>query len=145
MRLTVVSVAYPFAPITADPAGGAEQVLAQLDRAVVRAGHRSRVIAQEGSYTAGELVTVPAVVGEITEAQCTAVHERVRAALAASVRSGDADVIHLHGVDFGSYLPPPDVPALVTLHLPIDWYAPEALSSGRPATWLNPVSLDQAR
>ena len=32
--LTVLSVAYPFAPVTADPAGGAEQVLAQIDRAL---------------------------------------------------------------------------------------------------------------
>ena len=34
MGLTVLSVAYPFAPVTADPAGGAEQVLAQVRDAV---------------------------------------------------------------------------------------------------------------
>ena len=145
MSLTVASVAYPFAPVTADPAGGAEQVLAQLDRALVHAGHRSRVIALEGSRTTGELVTVPAVVGAITVAQRAVVHEHLRTVLADIVDSGDVDVVHLHGVDFDCYVPPPGVPTLVTLHLPIDWYAPEALSSGRAETWLNPVSEDQAR
>src|SRR3954468_15649838 len=98
MSLTVVSVPYPFAPVTADPEGGAEQVLAQLDRALVRAGHRSRVIAQRGSATAGELIAVPAADGEIDEARRAAVHDRVRAALAEVVRSGEADLVHLHGV-----------------------------------------------
>ncbi|GJD51224.1 D-inositol-3-phosphate glycosyltransferase [Methylobacterium crusticola] len=145
MGLTVVSVAYPFAPVTADPAGGAEQVLAQIDRALVRAGHRSRVVAPEGSCTAGELIAVPAADGEIDETRRAAVHEHVRAALAAATREGDADVVHLHGIDFGRYLPAPGTPTLATLHLPLDWYAPEALAPGRPATWLNPVSDDQAR
>lgn len=49
MGLTVLSVAYPLAPVTADPVGGAEQVLARMDRALVDAGHRSIVIASEGS------------------------------------------------------------------------------------------------
>ena len=38
MSLSVLSVAYPLAPVTADPVGGAEQVLARLDRALVAAG-----------------------------------------------------------------------------------------------------------
>ncbi|GJD62807.1 glycosyltransferase [Methylobacterium frigidaeris] len=145
MGLTVVSVAYPFAPVTADPTGGAEQVLAQLDRALIRAGHRSRVVAQQGSTTAGELLAVPATDGDIDEACRAAVHNRVRATLADEVRSGQADLVHFHGVDYASYMPPPGVPTLVTLHLPISWYPPEALGPDRPSTWLNPVSADQAR
>ncbi|MHB2210888.1 glycosyltransferase [Methylobacterium sp. CM6257] len=145
MRLTVVSVAYPFAPVTADPAGGAEQILAQLDRALVRAGHRSRVIAPEGSQVAGTLVTLPGSADEITETHRAAVHARLHALLSEIVRAGAADLIHLHGLDFDRYLPPPGMPVLATLHLPIDWYAPGALRPGRPGTWLNPVSPDQAR
>ena len=38
MNLTVLSVAYPFALVSPDAAGGAEQVLAQLDAALVGAG-----------------------------------------------------------------------------------------------------------
>ena len=41
MSLTVLSIAYPLAPIAA---GGAEQALHQLDKGLVRAGHRSIVI-----------------------------------------------------------------------------------------------------
>jgi glycosyltransferase involved in cell wall biosynthesis len=145
VTLTVVSVAYPFAPVTADPAGGAEQVLAQLDRALVRAGHRSRVIAADGSRTAGALVILPGPADAITEAHRAVVYGRLNALLEEIVRAGAADLIHLHGLDFDRYLPPPGVPVLATLHLPIDWYAPEALRPGRPRTGLNPVSADQAR
>ena len=55
-----MSVAYPFAPVTPDPPGGAEQVLAQIDRALIAAGHRSIVVACEGSATAGALRPVAA-------------------------------------------------------------------------------------
>ena len=58
MSLTVLSVAYPLAPVGPDAVGGAEQVLTRLDRALVEAGHRSIVVAQEGSRTAGTLVAV---------------------------------------------------------------------------------------
>ncbi len=140
MGLTVVSVAYPFAPVTADPAGGAEQVLAQLDHALVRAGHRSVVVAQAGSVVAGELVAVPAPAGEIDDDTRNAAYVHVRAAVAAV--AGQADVIHLHGLDFERYLPPPGAPRLVTLHMPLDWYAPGALVAD---VSLQPVSADQAR
>ena len=65
--MRVLSVAYPLAPVTADPVGGAEQVLARLDRALVAAGHRSLVIAPEGSQVAGTLFPVPAVPGSIRD------------------------------------------------------------------------------
>ena len=63
--VTVLSVGYPLAPVSADPVGGAEQVLAALDRALVAARYRSIVIAPEGSEVAGELVPIPTVDGEI--------------------------------------------------------------------------------
>jgi hypothetical protein len=49
MSLTVLNVAYPFARVSPDTAGGAEQVLAMLDDALAEAGHTSIVIAPEGS------------------------------------------------------------------------------------------------
>src|SRR3954447_19417870 len=45
MSLTVLSVAYPLAPVSQDAVGGAEQMLSHLDHALVRAGHRSIVVA----------------------------------------------------------------------------------------------------
>lgn len=37
MALTILSVAYPLSPVGPDAVGGAEQVLAYLDAALVRA------------------------------------------------------------------------------------------------------------
>src|SRR5690625_2525455 len=68
MALTVLLVGYSFAPISADPVGGSEQILAHLDRALVEGGHRSLVVAPEGSEVAGELFPVPAIAGEIDAA-----------------------------------------------------------------------------
>jgi glycosyltransferase involved in cell wall biosynthesis len=54
------------------------------------------------------------------------------------------DLVHMHGLDFDRYLPPPGPPAVVTLHLPTDWYLPSAYRPARPNMWLVPVSRDQA-
>src|SRR5947208_15449816 len=56
MPLTVLNIGYALAPVGPDVAGGAEQVLSALDHALVAAGHRSIVVAPEGSQTAGALV-----------------------------------------------------------------------------------------
>src|SRR5436189_6305216 len=53
MSLTVLNVAYPLAPVGQDAVGGAEQVVTALDRALLRAGHRSLVIGCEGSSIGG--------------------------------------------------------------------------------------------
>ncbi|HZF78054.1 MAG TPA: methyltransferase domain-containing protein [Acetobacteraceae bacterium] len=45
MSLTIVQVAYPFAPVSRDAAGGPEQILALLDEALTGLGHRSVVAA----------------------------------------------------------------------------------------------------
>src|ERR1051325_5195932 len=55
MPLTVLSIGYPLAPVAENTAGGAEQILALLDEQLVAAGHRSLVIAPEGSRVRGTL------------------------------------------------------------------------------------------
>jgi glycosyltransferase involved in cell wall biosynthesis len=141
--LTVLNVAYPLAPVGPDGVGGAEQVLTHLDAALVRAGHRSVVVACEGSRAAGALVTVPRPAGELTEAARSAVRAAHRRAIAMALDRWPVDLVHLHGVDFADYLPPPGVPVLATLHLPPAWYPPHALRPRRPRTWLNCVSHGQ--
>ena len=141
----VLSVAFPFAPTGVDAVGGAEQVLASLDLALVQAGHRSTVIACAGSQVAGTLVEVPLPSGAITEADRATTHTAVRRAIARTVRDYRVDLIHLHGIDFAAYLPPPGVPVLATLHLPPSWYPAAALSPSRPNTWLHGVSASQHR
>jgi glycosyltransferase involved in cell wall biosynthesis len=51
----------------------------------------------------------------------------------------------MHALDYAQLLPPPGVPVLASLHLPRDFYTPEALRPTRPNTWLQCVSLAQFR
>jgi glycosyltransferase involved in cell wall biosynthesis len=145
VTLTVLSVGYPLAPVSRDTAGGAEQVLATLDRALVANGHRSLVVAQEGSSVAGELLPVPKPVGVLDERATAVAQAATRAAIAEALARWPVDVVHLHGIDFHAYLPSPGVPALATLHLPPAWYPREALHPGRPDAWLVCVSEAQHR
>jgi glycosyltransferase involved in cell wall biosynthesis len=144
MTLTIVSVAFPFARVTRDPAGGSEQVLAAIDRALVASGHRSIVVAVAGSQVAGELRAIPAPTGAIDDEARAVAHAAVRATLADAVAQAAPDVVHLHGLDFDAYLPAAGPPVLATLHLPLDWYAPAAFRPQRPRTFLVPVSQDQS-
>ena len=141
--LTIVSVAYPFAMVDADPVGGAEQILSQLDRALVANGHRSIVIAQDGSTPAGRLVPLPRREGEIDEAARAQVRRAIDDAIGEVIEREHVDLIHFHGIDFHEHLVSPGPPILATLHLPLDWYPDRALHPARPNTWLNPVSRNQ--
>lgn len=143
--MRVLSVGFPFAPVSADPVGGAEQVLAQLDRHLVELGHESVVIAPAGSSVRGRLVPLPAPAGEWNEIACAHQRGHTREVIAQTMAQTQFDLVHCHGLDFAAYLPPPDVPLLVTLHLPLDWYPDEALRPARPLTFLLPVSDEQCR
>ena len=138
MSWTVLSVAYPFAPVGEDAVGGAEQVLTMLDRALVEAGHRSIVIAPQGSTVRGELVPLPAVPESIDDHAREAVHRTTRELIDRVLRAQRVDLIHLHGIDFADYLPGPGVPVLATLHLPLAWY-PESIFRKRASADVSAV------
>jgi glycosyltransferase involved in cell wall biosynthesis len=142
-KLTVVSVAFPFAVVSADPVGGAEQILTRIDRALAVAGHRSIVVAAEGSLSAGELVDVPACSGPIGRSEWNRAHDYLRETIGQVVAQSHADLVHMHGVDFLYYLPPPGVRVLATLHLPLNFYPPGSLDLTCPRTWVNTVSRYQ--
>ncbi len=124
--LTILSVAFPFAPVGPDPVGGAEQVLSTIDARIVAEGHASIVLAVEGSRAAGHLVTIPAQRGTLDERARELVHGAYRRELTRLLREHRIDVVHLHGLDFMDYLPDTDIPRIVTLHLPAPWYPPAA-------------------
>ena len=145
MPLTVLSVGYALAPVGIDAVGGAEQILAALDRALTVAGHRSLVVAPDGSQAAGRLLATAPVPAQITDAARSAIERRQRQVIERALREWPIDVIHAHGVDFFAHLPPADVPTLVTLHLPAEFYPPDAVSAARPNTWFNCVSAAQQR
>ena len=119
--LTVLQVAYPLAPVSLDAAGGAEQVLAMLDRGLAARGHRSIIIACEGSKAVGTLLPVPAE-RTFEEETRRRLQAAVRARLREVLRREPVDLVHLHGVDFYEYLPEGDIPVLATLHLPVSFY-----------------------
>lgn len=143
MSRTVLSVAYPFAPVSTDAVGGAEQVLAMLDRALVEAGHQSLVIAAEGSRVSGELIALPPSPDCIDAAARERMHAFVRQRIAQTLAARKVDVVHLHGIDFAAYLPTEDLPVLVTLHLPLGWYPPDVFALPRRRTYLHCVSESQ--
>lgn len=137
--LSVLTVAYPLAPVGPDAAGGAEQIASALDRGLVAAGHRSTVLACAGSVAAGESVStgpLPDRLDDAAKRRARAQHARMIDQL---LRSRRFDLVHFHGVDVMDYLPRPGVPTVITLHLPADWY-PAGLFAPRPATVLVAVS-----
>lgn len=140
MSLTILSVAFPLAPVGRDAVGGSEQVLTHIDEALAKAGHRNIVIACEGSTTAGTLVSVPRAHGVLDETARKRAQARHRKAIARALESWPVDLIHMHAFDFHAYLPEPGVPVLATVHLPPEWYPGGALEPRRPDTWLHCVS-----
>jgi glycosyltransferase involved in cell wall biosynthesis len=143
--LTVLLVGYPFAPVGPSAVGGAEQVLSMLDEGLVRAGHRVRVIAPEGSTCCGRLLAVPRCTGVLDAPAIERAQRRHREAIEAALARERVDLLHFHGVDFDRYIPEAGPPALVTLHLPPATYAPSVFQVRRAATYLHCVSASQRR
>src|SRR5207248_2303113 len=95
------------------------------------------------SRTAGTLIAAPRADGPLDANAVNAARQRCRDIIATTLRRFPIDVVHMHGVDFHEYLPPPGIPVLVTLHLPLAWYPTEALRPSRPETFLHCVSRTQ--
>lgn len=144
MRLTIVSVGYPLAAAGPGAVGGAEQVMAALDAALVARGARSIVVAPQGSQAAGELVATRAEPPPFDDAAKRRAQARHRIAIEDLLRARAVDLLHMHGVDFETYLPAAAVPVVVTLHGPRCWYSAEALRP-RANVWLHCVSAAQHR
>jgi glycosyltransferase involved in cell wall biosynthesis len=127
MRLRVLSVAFPFAPVSPCSVGGAERILADLDRALVSAGHESVVIACEGSDACGELIPVCAPpCANLDDAAQADMRHGVQVAIDAAFAAREFDLVHMHGLDFHHFSIASRIPVVVTLHLPIAWYPAEA-------------------
>lgn len=145
MKLTILNVAYPLAAVRPDTAGGAEQIVAALDAALTAAGHRSIVLARRGSSVQGELIETPEPGGVFDSDSQNKAQAQYRTIIEALLHRRKIDLIHLHGIDFDRYLPPPGLPVLVTLHMPLAWYPSQALRPSRPRTHLHCVSPSQQR
>jgi glycosyltransferase involved in cell wall biosynthesis len=143
MPLTIVSVAYPIAPVRADCVGGAEQIVQLIDRGLVARGFHSIVVACSGSSVSGELVETPRPTGHLTaEVRARAIAHH-RTALDTVLSTRPVDVVHFHGHDFDAYLPRPGVPVLATVHLPSELMVTQLGEIRRVATWVHGVSRAQ--
>lgn len=145
MMLTILSVAYALAPVHPATAGGAEQVLGQIDSALVEAGHRSIVVACKGSSVSGTLVESADLSGALDGGTRRLANEQHRRAVARARDKWPIDLVHMHGLDFETFLPGPGSPALITLHLPPGWYRKEIFRLDRKRTYLHCVSRSQER
>ena len=143
MKLVVLNVAYPFAPVGPRTLGGAEKLVTRLDAALAQSGHESFVMACEGSVTEGILLATPKPSLSIDEAERHRIHEQYRFTLQTFLEKWPIDLIHMHGADFYEYLPAPGVPVLATLHLPVDQYPEAIFHLHRPQTFLQCVTAHQ--
>jgi glycosyltransferase involved in cell wall biosynthesis len=125
--------------------GGSEQVLTVLDRALIEAGHRSLVIAAEGSNVQGELIVSPKAGTRLDEGEREWGRHTHRQLIRETLANNSIDLIHMHGLDFPCYLAPAGVPVLATLHFPQDWYPREIFKLTRSHFHLNCVSESQQR
>lgn len=141
--MKILSVAFPFAQVSLNSAGGAEQILAILDRGLAASGHSSVVIAADGSRVSGELISVRVPEEFSGDGHSEAAHSAWRDALCFAIREHRPDLIHMHGLDFHNYLPSGISRVLATLHLPPSFYPEEIFALTRPRTWLNCVSHSQ--
>lgn len=145
-RLTVLNVAYPYAPVGADAVGGSEQILSLLDHALAARAHTSLVAACEGSQVAGRLFPVPLLDrSSLDDPERRWYTEQLQAEIDRALLLYCADLVHMHGLDFYEYDLPPGIPALVTLHLPIEWYGVERLKQLPKEIQLCCVSESQRR
>src|SRR5438067_5938533 len=110
MPLTILSIGYSLAPVGPDVAGGAEQILSALDGALVATGHRSIVVAPDGSQTVGTLIATAPIPASISDAARDFIQDRQRWAILEALTHWHIDLIHAHGLDFAEHLPRPGIP-----------------------------------
>ncbi len=118
----MLSVGFPFAVVGPGAVGGAEVVLSEIEKALPSLGFRSVVVARDGSAPVGRLYATPAPAGEIDDAVRAQVEAAQQVNIDRALAENPVSLVHLHGFDFHRYRFPPDIPILVTLHLPPGWY-----------------------
>jgi glycosyltransferase involved in cell wall biosynthesis len=141
--MRILNIAFALATVGDAAVGGAEQILAHIDRELVAAGHDSVVVASSNSQLHGKLFgTAPApevITRDYYSFRYTEHSRRIQEAL----NNEPVDLIHMHGFDFYEFIPKVNLPLLVTLHLPPQWYPPWIFFVQRATFHLNCVSESQ--
>lgn len=143
MKYNVLHIAYPLAPVNNNTAGGAEQVVYLIDKALTETNNNSYIIACSGSSPHGRLIESETISEPFDDYKVEQLHRRLNKFIEEVLSINHFDIIHMHGIDFHSYIPDTDTPILVTLHLPVDWYNQDSLSSYKSNIFFNCVSRTQ--
>jgi glycosyltransferase involved in cell wall biosynthesis len=143
-KLSILYVSYPLLTVTAESAGGAEQMLLAVEREMQSVGHRTTVAAASGSDVGGYLLAT----GSPADGpdQYDARDDRQTAAILNYLRKhpDDFDLIHDKSGSFFRHAAKCPVPVLATLHLPRSFYREEYFQDLPPNLYFNCVSQSQA-
>ncbi|MBV8049793.1 MAG: glycosyltransferase, partial [Acidobacteriaceae bacterium] len=141
--MRILNIAFALAYVGPDAVGGAEQVLAHIEKGQVAAGHESLVVAAASSHARGRLSGTPSQPEEITPEYYRYRYFEHKRKIDEALASEAIDLVHMHGYDFHEFIPRGDVPVLVTLHLPLKWYPEWIYRARRPNLFMNCVSAAQ--
>lgn len=141
-------ISYPLLTVSDESAGGAEQVLWNLERELSLRGARTTVAASEGSRVSGELFATgsPCHRPDDYERRKCEHHEAVIEFVRRRAQERKPfDLIHDMSGSFWSRASEVDAPVLATLHLPRNFYPCELFSHIPEKVRFNCVSVSQSR
>lgn len=141
--MRILNIAFALAYVGDAAVGGAEQVLAEVERAQIAAGHRSLVVAAENSEVCGTLFGTAYATEQTGDGYYRHRYLEQKRKIDEALGSGPVDLIHMHGYDFHEFIPNVGVPVLVTMHLPLNWYPQWIYRSLGERVFLNCVSATQ--
>lgn len=145
-NLRVLYVAYPLLPISEHSAGGAEQMLLAVERAMHAGGHATTVAACAGSSVSGELFATGD--GADTADQFERRSQEQTRLLLDWLREGAAerfDLVHDMSGGFWQHADGLRIPVMATLHLPPQLYKDANFSIIPSCVSFNCVSQSQMR
>jgi hypothetical protein len=125
MTLTILSVAYALAPVHPAGAGGARQILGQLDSALVEAGHSSIVVACKGSSVSGTLVESACLPKVLDETLVKGPESSTDRQSHGRSTNGQSISFACMALTLTSTSSAPAPPALISFHLTPQWYKPQ--------------------
>ncbi len=142
--LRILYVAYPLLPVNDASCGGAEQVLATLEREMVRRGHATVVAAAADSRVAGELYPTGAPARDLDQFALRDAEHNRRILQLLEADEG-FDLVHDMSGTFWKRAGGTELPVLATLHLPPVLYARAMFENIAAKVLFNCVSESQAR
>lgn len=147
-RLRILYVAYPLLPVSDESAGGAEQMLWNLERQMAMRGLDTVTAACEGSSVSGKLFMTGSAPSEPDTFDGRAVEHESRVVEYVWQEQGQGrgfDLVHDKSGHFWKQASALPCPVLATLHLPRSFYGEEWLQLDQPNLAFNCVSQVQRR